>query len=359
MKVFIKNMKLIIQVPCLNEEKTLPQVFKSMPKVIPGVDKIETLIIDDGSTDKTIEVAKKLGVNHIVRHKTNKGLATSFSDGIHACLRLGADIIVNTDGDNQYNQADIPKLIKPILDGKAEIVVGDRQTSTIKHFSKLKKALQRLGSHLVRVASGTNVPDAPSGFRAYSRHAAMSINIVTTFSYVTETIIQAGKKRLAITEVKIRTNPKTRESRLFKSTFEHVRKSTVAIFRSYAMYEPMRIFLVSGALVFLIGMIPYFRYMGMMIFWGEALGGHIQSLIFGAVFLILGFMLMVMGIMADLLGINRKLLEDSLYRLKKIEYDHILKNDLVVLRKAKREQKRRIIGIREQPQQYPAFQRSL
>jgi glycosyltransferase involved in cell wall biosynthesis len=341
-------MKLIVQIPCLNEEKTLPLVLNSIPKKIPGVDKLETMIIDDGSTDKTIAVAKQLGVDHIIRHKSNKGLAMSFSDGIHACLRLGADIIVNTDGDNQYNQADIPKLIKPILKGEADIVVGNRQTSTIKHFSKLKKGLQRLGSHLVRIASGTNIPDAPSGFRAYSRSAAMAINIVTTFSYVTETIIQAGKKRLAITHVPIRTNPKTRESRLFKSTFEHVRKSTVAIFRSYAMYEPMRIFLISGVLVFGLGLIPYFRYTAMMIFWGEAIGGHLQSLILGAVFIILGFMLIVMGVIADLLGINRKLLEDSLYRLKKIEYDHILKNDLVVLRRMKkREQRKGYLRARE------------
>lgn len=334
-------MKLIVQIPCLNEEKTLPQVYKSIPKKIPGVDKVETLIIDDGSTDKTIEVAESLGVNHIIRHRRNKGLAISFSDGVHSCLRLGADIIVNTDGDNQYNQADIPKLIQPILEGQADIVVGDRQTSTIKHFSKAKKGLQRLGSYLVRVASGTNVADAPSGFRAYSRSAAMGINIVTTFSYVTETIIQAGKKRMAITHVAVGTNPKTRESRLFKSTFEHVRKSTVAIFRSYAMYEPMRIFLVSGVLVFSLGLIPYVRFLAMMTFWGEAIGGHVQSLIFGAVFLILGFMLVVMGVIADLLGINRKLLEDSLYRLKKIEYDHILKNDLIVLKRMKKREQRK------------------
>lgn len=347
-------MKLIVQIPCLNEEKTLPLVLKSIPKKIPGVDKLETLIIDDGSTDKTVAVAKKLGVDHIITHRRNKGLAISFSDGVHACLRLGADIIVNTDGDNQYNQADIPKLIRPILKGQADIVVGDRQTSTIKHFSKLKKGLQRLGSFLVRLASGTNVADAPSGFRAYSRSAAMSINIVTTFSYVTETIIQAGKKRLAITHIAVRTNPKTRESRLFKSTFEHVRKSTVAIFRSYAMYEPMKIFLVSGVFVLLLGTIPYFRYLFMMISWGETIGGHLQSLILGAVFIILGFMLVVMGVIADLLGINRKLLEDSLYRLKKIEYDHILKSDLVVIKRMKkREQRKGYLRAREAFTSYP------
>lgn len=316
-------MKLIVQVPCFNEEKTLPLVISSIPKKISGIKTIETLIIDDGSSDKTIAVAKKLGVNHIVKHKSNRGLAISFSDGIHECLKLGADIIVNTDGDNQYNQADIPKLIKPILEGKADIVVGDRQTSTIEHFSKTKKALQRIGSGLVRFASGTNIADAPSGFRAYSRGAAKSINIVTTFSYVTETIIQAGKKRLAITHVKIRTNPKTRESRLFKNTFEHVRKSTVAIFRSYAMYEPMRLFFTVGIVMFLVGTIPYFRFLFLMIARGEFLAGHIQSLIAGALLMILGFLLGAIGILADLMAINRKLTEDTLYRLKEIEYDQL------------------------------------
>ncbi len=355
-------MKLIVQVPCFNEEKTLPLVINSIPKKIPGVDILETLIIDDGSSDKTIAVAKKLGVNHIVRHKGNKGLATSFSDGIHECLKLGADIIVNTDGDNQYNQADIPKLIKPILNGRADIVVGDRQTSTIAHFSKSKKALQRLGSGLVRAASGTNIADAPSGFRAYSRGAAKSINIVTTFSYVTETIIQAGKKRLSITHVKIRTNPKTRESRLFKNTFEHVRKSSVAIFRSYAMYEPMKIFLISGIVVFLIGLFPYINFLRMMVAWGEPVGGHLQSLLAGAVFILLGFMLGTMGIMADLMGINRKLLEDTLYRLKEIEYEHLITITPIVKKRNKQDiriQRRIYNQRRERDEQPVAIARSM
>lgn len=340
-------MKLIVQIPCLNEEKTLPLVINSIPKKIPRVDIIETLIIDDGSTDRTIDVAKKLGVNHILKHRSNQGLAKSFSDGMHFCLSHGADIIVNTDGDNQYNQADIPKLIQPILDEKAEIVVGDRQTSTIPHFSKVKKGLQRLGSQLVRMASGTNIADAPSGFRAYSKSAAKSINIVTSFSYVTETIIQAGKKRLAITHVAVGTNPKTRESRLFKSTFEHVRKSTVAIFRSYAMYEPLRFFLTLGGVIIFLGLLPYLRMLFLMLVMGELISGHLQSLLAGAVLMIVGFLLGVIGILADLIGINRKLAEDALYRLKEIEYDYFLQIKNPTPKKTSRKKNRRPTSRKE------------
>jgi glycosyltransferase involved in cell wall biosynthesis len=313
-------MKLIVQIPCYNEEQTLPLVINSIPKKIEGVDVIETLIIDDGSKDRTIEVAKQLGVNHIIRHKQNKGLAMSFADGIHACLELDADIIVNTDGDNQYPQQDIGKLIQPILNGTHDIVIGDRQTDKIEHFSALKKILQRVGSRVVQMASGLDVEDAPSGFRAYSRDAAMQINIVTDFSYVIETIVQAGKKRIAVTTVQIETNPKTRDSRLFKNIFQHIRKSTVAIFRSYAMYEPFKIFFLGGAIIFIIGIIPYVRMGYLMIARNEIIGGHLQSLILGAVFIILGFMVIFMGVMADLLAINRKLIEDGLKRLKELEY---------------------------------------
>jgi glycosyltransferase involved in cell wall biosynthesis len=316
-------MKLIVQIPCFNEEKTLPLVINSIPKKIKGVDKIETLIIDDGSTDKTIEVARMLGVNHIIMHKKNKGLAASFADGIDEALRVGADIIVNTDGDNQYPQKDIGKLIAPIINGEADIVVADRQTSKIAHFSKLKKGLQRMGSELVRRASGTNIPDAVSGFRAYSREAALSINIVTQFSYVTETIIQAGKKRIAITHVAVTTNPKTRESRLFKNMFQHIRKTTAAVFRSYTMYEPLKIFVVTGSAVSFIGLIPYVYFFLLTIITGDRIAGHLQSLIFGAVFIILGFMFTILGVVADLIAVNRKLSEDSLYRLKKLEYQII------------------------------------
>ncbi len=317
-------MKLIVQIPCYNEEKTLPLVVKTIPKRIPGVDVIETLIIDDGSKDRTIEVAKKLGINHIVRHKGNKGLAMSFADGINEALKQGADIIVNTDGDNQYPQQDIPRLIKPILDGTHEIVVANRQTDKIQHFSPIKKQLQRLGSSMVRRASGTNIPDAPSGFRAYSREAAMAMNIINSFSYVTETIIQAGKKRLAITHIPVTTNPKTRESRLFKSMFEHVRKSTVGIVKSYAMYEPFKIFLACGSFFFIFGLVPYGRFAFLAVAKGELVGGHIQSLVAGGVLMVIGFVFAVMGIIADLIAVNRKLLEDALYKLKRIEYTNFI-----------------------------------
>lgn len=314
-------MKLIVQIPCFNEEQTLPLVLRTIPKKIPGVREVETMIIDDGSTDRTIEVAKKLGVNHIISHKRNKGLAMTFADGINESLRQGADIIVNTDGDNQYPQQDIPRLIQPILKGTHEIVVADRQTDKIAHFSPIKKQLQKIGSSLVRKASGTTIPDAPSGFRAYSREAAMAINIVNTFSYVTETIIQAGKKRLAITHVAIETNPKTRESRLFKNIYQHVHKSTIGILRSYAMYEPFKIFLFCGIVIFSSGLLPFVRFAYLAVSRGELIGGHIQSLIVGSVMIMISFLLVVLGILADLIAVNRKLLEDSLYRLKHLEFE--------------------------------------
>ncbi|MBW3538343.1 glycosyltransferase family 2 protein [Candidatus Parcubacteria bacterium] len=314
-------MKLIVQVPCYNEAATLPLVINSIPKRIPGISKVETLIVDDGSSDSTLAVAQDLGVDHIVRHRQNKGLAVSFADGFHEALKQGADIIVNTDGDNQYPQESIPQLIQPILDGSHDIVVGDRQTSSIAHFGPFKKLLQRFGSRVVNAAAGTNIPDAPSGFRAYSREAAMSVNLITSFSYCMETIIHAGRKRIAITHVPVKTNPKTRESRLFKNIFQHVAKSGSAIIRAYAMHQPFRIFLASGLVVFTIGLVPYIRMGYLMLSRGELIGGHLQSLILGAVFIILGFLFVVIGVVADLLSINRKLLEDTLHRLKRIEYD--------------------------------------
>lgn len=314
-------MKLIVQIPCYNEEKTLPLVINSIPKKISGIDVIETLIIDDGSTDRTVAVAKELGVNYIVKHTQNQGLAASFSDGLDEALRQGADIIVNTDGDNQYPQENIADLIDPILKGTHDIVVGDRQVHTIEHFSPLKKLLQRFGSYVVRVLSGVSIPDAPSGFRAYSRKAAMSMNVVTTFSYTIETIIQAGKKRIAITNVPITTNEKTRESRLFKSMFAHVRKSMLTILRVYVMYSPFKVFLTAGSILFLLGAIPFLRMAYLMIAYHDLISGHIQSLILGAVFIIIGVLIFCIGIVADLLAINRKLLEETLYRIKKAEYD--------------------------------------
>lgn len=314
-------MKLIVQVPCYNEEETLPLVINSIPKEIPCVDVIETLIIDDGSKDRTVEVAKELGVTHIVRHARNQGLATSFADGLDEALRQGADIIVNTDGDNQYPQQEIGRLIAPILAGTHDMVVGDRQTHTIEHFSPLKKLLQKVGSHMVRVLSGVDVPDAPSGFRAYSRKAAMQMNIVTTFSYVIETIIQAGQKRIAVTHVTVATNPKTRESRLFKNMFDHIRRSTVTMFRVYVMYSPCRLFFsIGGALMFL-GAIPLIRIVYLMISQGDLITGHVQSLLLGSMLFIVGVVVFCIGIVADLLAINRKILEETLYRVKKKEYD--------------------------------------
>ncbi len=316
-----RPVKLIVQVPCYNEEKTLPAVLKSIPKKIKGVDVIETMIIDDGSRDKTIEVAKKHGVTHIVRFRQNRGLAAAFAAGIHKALREKADIIVNTDGDNQYNQADIPKLLAPILAGTHDIVVGDRQTHTIPHFSWVKKRFQHLGSRVVNLAGGTDLPDAASGFRAYSRHAAMSTNIVTDFSYCMETIISAGRRRIAITHVPIRTNAKTRESRLFKNMFQHMARSGSAIVRSYTMYRPLKLFVALSIVSVIIGLIPYVRFAWMFIERHESVGGHLQSLLFGAVFIMLAAIFLTIGVVADLLATNRRLIEDGLYRIKRLEYD--------------------------------------
>lgn len=316
-----ESIKLIVQIPCYNEEETLPLVVNSIPRKIKGIDVVEIMIIDDGSKDKTIEVAKKLGVDHIVKHRKNKGLAATFYDGIQESLRLGADIIVNTDGDNQYPQEDIPKLIQPIMDGDFDMVIGDRETAKIAHFSPLKKRLQRLGSDMVNKAAGTNIPDAVSGFRAYSRVAAMDLNVVTTFSYCTETIIHAGKKRVPMTYIAVKTNPKTRESRLFKNMRQHIYKSTQTIFRSYAMHEPFKIFFTFGVLLFVIGTLPFFRYLWLVLDHGEPVAGHLQSLLVGGVLALMGFLTIVLGVIADLIAINRKLLEESLHKLREIQYE--------------------------------------
>ena len=310
-------MKVIVQIPCYNEEETLPLVVKSIPRNIDGIDKLEILVIDDGSTDRTVEVAKELGVDHIISNVGNKGLATSFATGINECLKLGADIIVNTDGDNQYPQEKIPDLIKPILDGESDIVVSDRQTHKIKHFSWVKKRLQSAGSRVVRMASGTTIPDAPSGFRAYSREAVLNLNIITYFSYVTETIIQAGKRKIAITHVPIETNPKTRESRLFKNTWQHVFESSKSIIRVYSMYESLRIFLSIGSVLFLAGSLGLGRWL--WFFFTQDNAGHVQSLVISAGLIIVGFQIGLIGLLSDLVSVNRKLIEDTLYRVKKIE----------------------------------------
>ena len=311
-------MKVFIQIPCLNEEKTLPLVFEKMPKKLPGVDSVEWLIIDDGSTDKTIEVAKRLGVKHFVHHRRNMGLARSFRDGVDYALKHGADIVVNTDGDNQYPQDRIKDLIKPILEGKAEIVIGDRQTATIAHFSGFKKLMQRFGSWVVNVAAGTDLPDAASGFRAYSRSSLIKLNIVTPFSYCMETIIQAGNKRLAIVSIPIETNAKTRESRLFKNIWQHMARSGQAILRSYIMFKPHIIFSVLGGILLVASLIPFIRYF-VYVAMGDS-EGHLQSLIFGSAMLVGSLLSFALLVIADLQKPNRILLEDQLERTKEMQY---------------------------------------
>jgi len=311
-------MKVVVQVPCYNEEQTLALVLSSIPKKIKGIDSVEVLIIDDGSTDKTVEVAKKHGVKHFVRHKKNMGLARSFHDGVNYGLGIGADIIVNTDGDNQYPQERIGDLVQPILEGKAEIVIGDRQTATIEDFSPLKKFFQHIGSKVVNKAAGTDLPDAASGFRAYSKEALMRINIVTQFSYCMETIIQAGNKRIPIASIKISTNPKTRESRLFKSIWQHMYKSGSAIVRSYIMYRPHLIFISLGTVLLIGGLIPFVRYAIILI--SGVRGDHFQSLLLGAVLIFSSLLAFALTVIADLTHTNRTLLEDTLERIKRIEF---------------------------------------
>jgi len=310
-------MKLIVQIPCLNEEKTLPLTVRDIPRSIEGVDQVEILVIDDGSTDCTAEVAKEIGVDHIVRNTNTKGLARAFFVGIDACLRLNADIIVNTDGDNQYCGQDIPELIKPILEGKADIVVGDRQTDKIEHFGSFKKKLQKFGSWMVRELSETNIPDTVSGFRAFSREAAMQINIVSPYTYTIEMIIQAGKKHLAIMSVPVRTNPKLRESRLIKNIPGFIGRSVTTMIRMYTMYQPLRVFFFIGISLIIIGLIPSVRFLYFYLTTGGM--GHIQSLILAAILFILGFQVLMMGLVADIISFNRKLIEEALMRVRKLE----------------------------------------
>jgi glycosyltransferase involved in cell wall biosynthesis len=310
-------MKVFVQVPCLNEESTLPLVLESIPKKIKGVD-LEVLIVDDGSSDQTIAIAKKYGVKHFVKHTRNMGLARSFRDGVDYALKQGADIVVNTDGDNQYPQNRIADLIRPIIDGQADIVIGDRQTAKIADFSKFKKLMQRFGSMVVNKAAGTNLPDAASGFRAYSRKSLYQLNIITQFSYCMETIIQAGNKRLKIVSIPIVTNPKTRESRLFKNIWQHMGKSAKAILRCYVMYKPHQIFITLGSIFLLAGAIPFVRFAYFLII-GQS-RGHIQSLIFGSAMIVGALLSFVLVVIADLQQTNRVLLEDQLERIKEIQY---------------------------------------
>lgn len=313
-------MKLVVQVSCLNEAETLPLVLSSIPKKIKGIDTIEVLIIDDGCTDNTVEVAKKHGVKHFVIHRRNKGLGLGFRDGILKSLEMGADIIVHTDGDNQYPQEKIGDLITPILEGKADMVIADRQVQSIAHFSKGKKLMQAIGTKILNAAAGTTVPDAPSGFRAYSREAAIQLNVVTRFSYAMETLIQAGYKRLAIATIPITTNPKTRESRLFSSSWEHVYKSGLAISRAFIMYRPYVIFNTLSGILFVLGLIPFLRYLFFFLTDNNP-GDHLQSLLLGSVCIISAFVVLAIGIIADLTRINRSLTEDMLEHVKRSRFD--------------------------------------
>ncbi|MCL1884889.1 MAG: glycosyltransferase [Defluviitaleaceae bacterium] len=315
-------MKLIIQIPCYNEEKTLPQTFADLPQQIGGIQSIEYLIINDGSSDKTVEVAREIGINHIVNFSGNKGLAKAFMAGIDACLHLGADIIVNTDADNQYNGEDIEKLVRPIINSAADIVIGERPIEDTEHFSWKKKKLQRLGSWVVRVASGTDVPDAPSGFRAYSREAALTLNVVNPYTYTLETIIQAGNNKSTIASVPIRTNPETRESRLFKSMWGYIKKSAIVIVRSWMMYKPMRFFFLVGIILFVVGLVFDIRYL--ILFIMGTTRSHTPSLILAAALKIIGIQTVVVGLLADVVAANRKILEDVQLRVKRLEHSTVL-----------------------------------
>lgn len=311
-------MKLIIQIPCYNEAETLEIALNALPRQIDGVDEIEYLIINDGSSDDTEKVALDWGVNYIVHFKRNLGLAKGFLAGIDLALRHGADIIVNTDADNQYCADDIEKLIRPILERKADIVIGERPIAEIEEFSWIKKKLQRLGSFVVRVASRTDIPDAPSGFRAYSRKAAMRVNVHNEYTYTLETIVQAGRNKMAITSVPVNTNPELRKSRLMKSIFSYIKKSMLTILRAVLMYKPLQIFTLLGAIAMAGGVAIGIRF---LIFFCQGNGGgHTQSLILAAMLIIIGSQTFVTGMQADIISANRKLLEDIQYRVKKLEF---------------------------------------
>ncbi|HEY88521.1 MAG TPA: glycosyltransferase family 2 protein [Thermoflexia bacterium] len=314
-------MKLIIQLPCYNEEETLPETVAELPREIPGVDVIEYLIIDDGSTDKTIAIAQELGVQHIVRHTRNQGLASAFIDGLQAALLAGADIIVNTDADNQYQGADIPRLVAPLLAGTADIVIGDRGMSTHPYFSPLKRTLQRLGSWVVSLAAGVSISDATSGFRALSRDAALQTLVLSNYSYTLETLIQAGARQLAVSYVPIRVNPQTRPSRLMRNIPHFITSSGSTILRAYTMYRPLRIFLLLGGAFSVAGLGIGARFLYYYFTTGGM--GHVQSLILMAVLLIMGLQTCLIGLLADLIGFNRKILEKILYRLRKIELEKV------------------------------------
>jgi glycosyltransferase involved in cell wall biosynthesis len=312
-------MKLIIQIPCLNEEEALPVTLHDLPREVAGFDVVEWLVIDDGSTDRTVEVAREQGVDHIVRLTNNKGLANGFQAGLDACLKLGADVIVNTDADNQYDGRDVATLVAPIVAGNADMVVGDRQVMTIDHFSPAKKTLQRLGSWVVRQASQTDIPDTTSGFRAYNREAALSLQVVSKFTYTLETIIQAGKMTVAIDHVPVRTNPKLRESRLFPSMWTYIRRNGISIFRIYALYEPLRVFMTAALVVGLAALAVWARF---FYFWFQGDGsGHVQSLILGAVLFNAAMVLAALGVLGDLISGQRITLQRIFERVRRVELE--------------------------------------
>ena len=311
-------MKLIIQIPCLNEEHQLPSTLKALPRQVGGFDSVEWLIIDDGSTDRTVDVAREHGVEHIIRLTNNKGLATAFQAGLDACLKLGADVVVNTDADNQYSADDIPALVAPILSGEADMVVGDRNVMDIEHFSFTKKRLQRLGSWILRRASDTTVPDATSGFRAYNREAALSLTVVSKFTYTLESLIQAGKSLVAVTDVPVHTNDKTRESRLFGSMGAYVRRNAASVFRIYASYEPLFVFTVLAAVVLAGALIAWLPFLVDWVVNGRR-AGHIQSILLGGVLFMASIQLFALGVIADLISAHRTVSQRTLERVRRLE----------------------------------------
>lgn len=311
-------MKLMIQIPCFNEAGTLVIALNDLPRQIDGIDMIEYLIINDGSTDDTVKVARDWGVHHVVNFKRNKGLAKGFMAGIDECLRQGADIIVNTDADNQYCGADVETIVRPILEGRADIVIGERPIDATEHFSLLKKKLQHLGSWVVRKASNTDIPDAPSGFRAYSREAALRLNIVNEYTYTLEQIVQAGRNKMAIMSVPVRTNEELRPSRLFGSMFGYVKKSMITIMRAYLMYKPLRFFAAVGSVPLMAGIVTGLRYL--FFFFHGTGDGHVQSLLLAVTLILLGAMITIVGLQADVIAANRKMLEDIRYEVKKAIY---------------------------------------
>jgi glycosyltransferase involved in cell wall biosynthesis len=309
--------KLIIQIPCYNEEASLPAAVGALPTALPGFDVVEHLVIDDGSSDATAQVAERLGVHHVVRLPRHLGLARAFMAGLEASLLHGADIIVNTDGDNQYRADDIPRLLEPILSGQAEMVIGDRGPASLPHFSPWKRLLQRLGSRVVTQAAGIATPDAASGFRALNREAALRTIVISGYSYTLETLIQAGVRPTAVAYVPVGTNPQGRDSRLIRSLRQYVMLSAATIIRSYTLYRPLRVFFGIGGLMIIAGAVVGLRFL--FFFFDGSGGGHIQSLILTAILLIVGFQVCLIGLLADLIGFNRKILEDTLYRVRRLE----------------------------------------